>query len=144
MRIEEINLHGLSLAEAMEKANKNISWALQHNIDVLVFNHGKGHHSQRNFSVIKKEIRKMLKENDSLRENGYIVIYGESDWPIALTYDEGHTLLAVRGLEKEMIGGRVRQQKSRQVFSEDARQERKAGKKLRAEKRSRSNKFKAY
>ena len=65
---------------------------------VLDINHGKGFHSSRGFSVIKQEIRKMLKDNALLKEAGYIVIPGESDLPVALTFDEGHTFSCTKRL----------------------------------------------
>jgi hypothetical protein len=137
MKIETIDLHGLSQPAALAKAKQNIDWAVNHGVDVIVLNHGKGRHSDRNFSVIKKEIRKMLKEDNSISSSGYRIVLGESNLPVALTYDEGNTLLVYKGCENEMIGGRNQQEKHKQIFSNEARLERKIGKKLRAEKRSR-------
>lgn len=128
MKVEVLNLHGLNLNEAREKTLQNIDWAIKHGVDVLVINHGKGHHSSSGFSVIKTEIRKILKEDNSLRENGYRVIYGESDLPIALTYDEGNTLIVARGMESYYIGGRVQQEKNQRIFSEEGKRDRKAQK----------------
>lgn len=128
MKVEVLNLHGLNLNEAREKTLQNINWAIKHGVDVLVINHGKGHHSSSGFSVIKTEIRKILKEDNSLRENGYRVIYGESDLPIALTYDEGNTLIVARGMESYYIGGRVQQEKNQRIFSEEGKRDRKAQK----------------
>ena len=128
MKVEVLNLHGLNLNEAREKTLQNIDWAIKHGVDVLVINHGKGHHSSSGFSVIKTEIRKILKEDNSLRENGYRVIYGESDLPIALTYNEGNTLIVARGMESFYIGGRVQQEKNQRIFSEEGKRDRKAQK----------------
>ena len=128
MKVEVLNLHGLNLNEAREKTLQNIDWAIKHGVDVLVINHGKGHHSSSGFSVIKTEIRKILKEDNSLRENGYRVIYGESDLPIALTYNEGNTLIVARGMESYYIGGRVQQEKNQRIFSEEGKRDRKAQK----------------
>jgi len=128
LKVEVLNLHGLNLNEAREKTLQNINWAIKHGVDVLVINHGKGHHSSSGFSVIKTEIRKILKEDNSLRENGYRVIYGESDLPIALTYDEGNTLIVARGMESYYIGGRVQQEKNQRIFSEEGKRDRKAQK----------------
>lgn len=128
MKVEVLNLHGLNLNEAREKTLQNINWAIKHGVDVLVINHGKGHHSSSGFSVIKTEIRKILKEDNSLRENGYRVIYGESDLPIALTYNEGNTLIVARGMESYYIGGRVQQEKNQRIFSEEGKRDRKAQK----------------
>ncbi len=137
MKREQIDLHGLNLNEAITKVNQNIDWAVNHNVELLVINHGKGHHSERNFSVLKTEIRKMLKENTDLQENGYRVIWGESNFPVALGYDEGQTLIVARGKEGELVGGRAEQNRNQRIFSDEVRQERKARKKMRAEKRSR-------
>ena len=131
MKIEILNLHGLNINESREKTQQNLEWALKHGVDVLVINHGKGHHSKVGLSVLKSEIRKMLKEDQSLKENGYRVIYGESDLPIALTYNEGNTLIVARGLESEYIGGHVQQDKNQRIFSDDGKQDRKAQKRWR-------------
>lgn len=135
MRVETVDLHGLSLNEALEKVEKNLSWCIKHNVAVIDIIHGKGHHSSRNFSVIKKEIRKSLKENPVIKDNGYTVIYGESDLPIALTFDEGHTLIVAKGLENEYIGGRRQVEKNLAVFSKEGRQKRKIAKEINAQKR---------
>lgn len=131
MKIEILNLHGLNINESREKTQQNLEWALKHGVDVLVINHGKGHHSKVGLSVLKSEIRKMLKEDQSLKENGYRVIYGESDLPIALTYNEGNTLIVARGLESEYIGGHVQQDKNQRIFSDDGKQDRKTRKRWR-------------
>ena len=77
----------------------------------------------------------MLKDYP-LRENGYRVIYGESDLPIALTYDEGHTLVVARTKELEYIGGRTQQEKNHLIFSDEGKKKRKQDKKQRASKQS--------
>ncbi|HHW61825.1 MAG TPA: Smr/MutS family protein [Syntrophomonadaceae bacterium] len=137
MKIEHIDLHGHNLAESVEKLEKNLKWCIRHGVDVLVINHGKGHHSQGGFSVLKSEIRKALKENDELHQTGYRIIYGESDFPIALTFNEGQTLVVMRGREQEYIGGRDEQEKNKQIYSEEGKWERKAHKRKKAQKRSR-------
>ena len=130
VKIETLDLHGLNAAEAREKTNKNIRWAIDHGVDVLVINHGKGHHSS-GFAVLKSEIRKMLKEDPSIRENGYLIVFGESDQPVALSYNEGNTLVVARGMESQFIGGRAQQERNQRIFSEDSRQERKSHKRRR-------------
>lgn len=137
MKIETLNLHGLNIEEALQKTRHNLDWCLRHGIDVLDLNHGKGHHSSLGFSVIKQEIRKMLKENQSIKESGYKIVYGESPLPIALSFDEGHTLIVARGLENELVGGAKQQEKHKQVFSKEAQQKRKYLKSLHAEKKKR-------
>lgn len=137
MKIETLNLHGLNKEEALQKARQNLDWCFKNGVDVLDLNHGKGHHSSLGFSVIKQEIRKMLKEEKALKESGYKIIYGESDLPIALSFDEGHTLIVARGLEKEYLGGRKQQEKHQQIFSREAQQKRKHFKSLKAEKKNR-------
>lgn len=131
MKIEVLNLHGLNLNESRVKTQQNMDWALKHGVDVLVINHGKGHHSKSGLSVLKTEIRKMLQDNPLLTENGYRVVYGESDLPIALTYNEGNTLIVARGRESEYIGGQVQQEKNKRIFSDDGKQDRKAQKRWR-------------
>lgn len=131
LKVEILNLHGLNIKEAQEKTRQNIDWSLEHGVDVLVINHGKGRHSETGVSVLRTEIRKMLKEDTSLREKGYRVIYGESEHPVALTYNEGNTLVVARGLESEYIGGRAQQEKNQRIFSDDAKRDRKAGKRWR-------------
>ena len=101
MKVQSLNLHGLSLEEARLKTRQNLSWCMQNGVDVLDLNHGKGFHSSRNFSVLKQELRRMLKSDPALKEFDYKVVYGESDLPVALAYDEGHTLIVARGKEKE-------------------------------------------
>ncbi len=133
MKIEVLNLHGLNIKESLEKTRQNIDWAIGHGVDVLVINHGKGHHSQSGMSVVKTEIRKMLREDLSLKENGYRVVFGESDLPIALTYNEGNTLIVTRGLETTYMGGRVQQEKNQRIYSEEGKQYRKSQKHWRRE-----------
>jgi len=137
VKAEQINLHGLNVEEAMEKTRKNLQWCMNHGVDVLDINHGKGHHSDRGFSVIKMELRKMLREEECLKENGYKVVYGESDLPVALSFDEGHTLVVVAGKEKEYLGGRRQQEKNHQLYSDEARKNRKSYKAQKAAKRKR-------
>jgi len=135
MKVETLDLHGLSVNEALEKTQRNISWCLKHGVDILDINHGKGYHSSRNFSVLKLEIRKMMKESAEIAEYGYRVIFGESDLPIALTYDEGHTLLINRGLEQKYLGGKKEQEKNIRIFSEEGKKQRKEHKSINAQKR---------
>jgi hypothetical protein len=130
LKVEVLDLHGKNLNEAREKTRQSMDWAIKHGVDVLVINHGKGHHSS-GLAVLKTEIRKMLNDDLSLRENGYLVVYGESNLPVALTYDEGNTLIVARGLESEHIGGRARLEKDQRIFSEEGKQERKAQKRWR-------------
>lgn len=137
MKVEQLNLHGLNVEEAVEKTRKNLQWCMGHGVDVLDINHGKGHHSDRGFSVIKMEIRKMLREEESLKENGYKIVYGESDLPVALSFDEGHTLVVVTGKEKEYLGGKRQQEKNHQLYSDEAQKNRKSYKAQKATKRKR-------
>lgn len=130
LKVEIINLHGLNLNEARAKVQQNLEWAIKHGVDVLVINHGKGLHSG-GIAVLKTEIRNLLKADLSLRENGYLVVYGESNLPIALTYNEGNTLIVSRGLESQHIGGQAQQAKNQRVFSEEGKQTRKAQKRWR-------------
>lgn len=136
MKLERVDLHGLSLDEAMEKARINLNWCISNGVEVLDIIHGKGYHSNRNFSVIKKEIRKYLNENFVLKEAGYRVIPGESDFPVALTFDEGHTLVVLRGREKEYIGGKKQHEKNRLIYSNEGRRQRKEEKNFKARKRN--------
>lgn len=136
MKVESLNLHGISLDEAIHKTEINLKWCIKNNVQVLDINHGKGFHSSRGFSVIKQEIRKMLKDNALLKEAGYIVIPGESDLPVALTFDEGHTLVVQKGCEKQYIGGKKQIEKNIHIYSEEGKKSRKMAKKIRAEKRS--------
>ncbi len=110
---------------------------MEHEVDVLDINHGKGYHSENRFSVIKAEIRKFLRQEESLQEYGYKVVYGESNLPVALSFDEGHTLVVARGKEKEYLGGKKQQEKNRQLYSDEARKERKSHKARSAQKRQR-------
>jgi len=131
MKLEKIDLHNLSREEAWRKVEININWCIDHGVDVIDIIHGKGHHSQYNFSVIKQEVRQKLKNDSSLRESGYRVIHGESDFPVALTFDEGHTLLVRKGAENNYIGGTKTRQKNKIIFSEE-------GKKIRKEQKARN------
>lgn len=131
------DLHGISLEEALEKARQSVAWCLRQGVDVLVLNHGKGYHSSRSFSVIKKEVRKMLKEDPNLKKAGYQIVYGESSLPVALTFDEGHTLIVAKGKENVYIGGTAQQEKHQQIFGDEARKKRKTEKKIRSEKHNR-------
>lgn len=140
MKVQSVNLHGLSVEEALEAAVKNLDYCLNHGVDVIDFNHGKGYHSSRNFSVIKQEIRKMLK-NYPIRDHGYRIVYGESDLPVALTFDEGHTLVVAQGKDLEYIGGRVQQERNHLIYSDEGKKMRKKDKKLRTSKQPNRKKF---
>lgn len=137
MKVETLDLHGLNLQEARLKIEQNLEWLIKHGVDVLVINHGKGHHSSNNVAVLKYETRKFLKENSLLANSGYLVIYGESDSPIALRYDEGNTLIVARGLESQYIGGKAQQEKNLRIFSEDGKAARKSGKNIRKQQKHR-------
>jgi hypothetical protein len=130
----------MSVEEAMGVTVKNLDYCLNHGVDVIDFNHGKGFHSNRNFSVIKQEIRKLLKDYP-LRDAGYKLIYGESDLPVALTFDEGHTLVVSRNKEMEYIGGRVQQERNHLIFSDEGKKKRKQDKKQRASKQPDRKKY---
>ncbi len=136
MKIETLDLHGLNKMEAKAKLEQNLEWMISHGVDVLVINHGKGRHSS-NFAVLKAEARKFLKDNSALAEAGYLAVYGESDLPIALRYDEGNTLVVARGQEHTYMGGSVQQDKDKRIFSEDGRTERKNSKNMRKMKKYR-------
>ncbi|MGI6452316.1 MAG: Smr/MutS family protein [Syntrophomonadaceae bacterium] len=135
VKIETVDLHGLSVEEALEKTRINLKWCLEHGVDVLDINHGKGFHSIRNFSVIKQEVRKMLKNEASIREAGYKVIYGEYNLPITLSYDEGHTLVVAKDAINSYIGGAKQQAKNWAIFSTSGRKQRKAQKNFNSSKR---------
>jgi len=64
-------------------------------------------------------------------------VYGESDLPIALGFDEGHTLVVAVGKEKKYLGGRQQQEKNHQLYSDEARKNRKSYKAQKAAKRKR-------
>lgn len=137
MKIEELDLHGLNRAEAWSKFENSLNWCLNQGVDVLVINHGKGHHSERGLSVIKQEIRKTLKDDENIRalikDNNYKVVYGESELPVALAYNEGQTLIVARGLEKETLGSSRAQAKNRLIYSDEGKQMRRHEKKQRQE-----------
>lgn len=135
LRSEHLDLHGLNLAEAMEKLQKSLTWSISHEVEVLDINHGKGHHSNRNFSVIKSEIRKILKESTIIPDNGYKVIYGESSFPVALTFDEGHTLIVRRGCENKYLGDSKQTAKYMEIYSDEGRKKRKLARNQQAYKR---------
>ena len=135
MKMETVELHGLDLVSAMEKAEKNLNWCLTHGVEVIVFNHGKGHHSANGLSVIKQELRRRLKGHPLVEEYGYRVLYGENDLPLTLTFNEGQTLVAAPGCADEYIGGRSQQEKNRLIYSEEGRRVRKQAKRDHARKR---------
>lgn len=137
MKVESLNLHNLGLVEALEKARSNLLWCIEHEVDLIDFNHGKGLHSQRGIGVIKQELRRFLKDNENLRSSGYRVVPGESDMPIALGFDEGHTLVVKRGLEQEYADGQKQRYKKEEIYSPEGRQKRKLAKAHQASKRQR-------
>lgn len=138
VKLEKLDLHGLSLEEALEKARINLNWCIKNGVEVLDIIHGKGYHSSRNFSVIKRELRKCLNEAAFLKEAGYRVVPGESDFPVALAFDEGHTLVVMRGREKEYLGGKKQQEKNQLIHSSEGKKRRKEQKNLNAQKRKNS------
>lgn len=135
MKIETIDLHNLNLEEALRKVEMNLQWCIDHNVDVIDIIHGKGRHSQQNFSVIKQEVRRKLKNESRWGEQGYKIIPGESNYPVALTFDEGHTLIVYRGKESDYIGGAKTRQKNKIVYSEEGKKMRKNFKKQNAHKK---------
>ncbi|NLB53201.1 MAG: hypothetical protein GX808_09770 [Syntrophomonadaceae bacterium] len=137
MKIEKIDLHGISVEEALKKVEANIKWCIENNVDVIDINHGKGHHSSQNFSVIKKEVRHRLKNDRSLQEADYKVVFGESELPVALTYDQGHTLVVAKGKVNNYIGGAKEQQKNHIIYSKEGKRIRKEQKARNADKRKR-------
>ena len=106
MRIETLDLHGLSSEEAWGKTEKQITWVISHQVPVLVLIHGKGHHNPNRVAVIKQLLRKQLKTHELITSNGYMVIYGESNVPIASAYDEGSTLIVLREYMHTSTGGK--------------------------------------
>lgn len=128
MKVEHLNLHGFTVEEALSKTRTNLKWCMEHGVEVLDINHGKGLHSQLGFSVLRQEIRRYLKEEPALKDYHYRIVPGESDLPVALTFDEGHTLVVAPGCADQYIGGRSQQERNRAVFSPESRQERKAHK----------------
>lgn len=137
LKVETLDLHGLNVQEAKEKTRKNVDWLLAHGVDVLVINHGKGLHSSHNFGVLRSEIRKYLKDELLHNHWNYLVVFGESDHPVALTYNEGNTLVVARGLENQYIGGKVQQDRNQRIFSEDGKQARKNAKNMRRQNKNR-------
>jgi len=137
MKLEKIDLHNLNREEAWHKVEINLRWCIDNGVDVIDIIHGKGHHSQYSFSVIKQDVRQKLKSEASLRESGYKVIPGESSLPVALTFDEGHTLIVIKGEENNYIGSAKTQQKNQIVFSEEGKKIRKEQKTHHAEKHKR-------
>ncbi len=135
MKLESLNLHGLGLEEALEKLEINLKWCVKHQVEILDINHGKGFHSNRNFSVIKSEVRKLLKNSVFLKDNNYVIVLGESNLPIALTFDAGHTLVVKRGLEKSYLGGKKQIEKNLRIFSGEGKKQRKMAKKSNSYKR---------
>ncbi len=138
MKVEQLDLHGFSLTEAMNKFRNSLEWCVKNQTAALVINHGKGFHSERGLSVIKQELRRILKEDPAttslLKEHGYKVIFGESDYPVALSFNAGQTLIVIRGMEKEHLGGTRQQEKHQQIFSDEGQQKRRAEKKSRQQK----------
>lgn len=141
MKIENLDLHGYSRNQALERLRNSLGWCVNHGVAVLVVNHGRGLHSERGLSVVKQELRRALKNDpdlkDLIKENGYKVIYGESDWPAALACNEGQTLILMRGLEKELLGSSRENQKNQSIFSDEGRERRRFAKKHRQQKSSR-------
>ena len=137
MKIEKLNLHGLNTVEALEKVHNSVNWCLLNNVDILAINHGKGHHSEKGFSVLRQEVRKYLKNEPRLPENAYQVILGESNYPVALAFDSGLTLMVRNNLVHSYIGGQKQQEKNQAIFSIDAKKQRKIDKSRQAAKRKR-------
>ncbi len=131
MKKETLNLHGLSLEEALAKIKHSLDWGVDNDLKLLIIIHGKGHHSSRNFSVLKQEIRKYLKNEPLLKENGYILVLGESNQPIALTFDDGISLVVKKGFETSFLGDTSQQQRHQAIFSEEGKLNRKIKKRYR-------------
>lgn len=130
MKVERLDLHGCNRVEALQKAEKNIAWLLDHGVDVLIIDHGRGHHSD-GIAVLKTELRRHLRDDSRLREAGYRVLYGDSNQPVALGCNDGHTLIVRRGLEQEHIGGRREIEKKLIIHSDEGKKLRKAAKRQR-------------
>ena len=61
MKIETVDLHNLSLSDALAKAEKNLIWSIEHQVQVIDFIHGKGLHSDRDFRLLNKNCAAILK-----------------------------------------------------------------------------------
>jgi len=130
--VEKLDLHGLNTDEAILKTKQQIEWLLDKGGDGLVIMHGKGHHSEHRIGVIKQKVRAELKEiNGSVKSHGYLVIYGESDYPAALEYDAGCTLIIRQGMEHEYQGSHKQVARKQAVFSDEGRELRKQQKRHR-------------
>ncbi|MGE5455013.1 MAG: Smr/MutS family protein [Methylocystaceae bacterium] len=130
--MEKIDLHGLGVEEAMAKVNNQIDWLLHKGGDILVINHGKGHHSDHGIGVLRQKIRVALKEmGPLLKQHGFFVVYGESEYPVALEYDAGCTLIVERGREQDYLGGRQQATRNQAVYSPEGREMRKQQKRNR-------------
>lgn len=141
MKSEILDLHGCNRREALDKLRSSLAWCLDHGVAVLVVNHGRGLHSEHGLSVVKQELRRALKEDPQLsgmiREQGYRVVYGESEWPVALAYNEGQTLIVAKGLESEPMGSSRQHEKNQRIYSDEGREQRRWDKKQRQQKSSR-------
>lgn len=130
--MEKLELHGLNVEEALAKVSSQMKWLIDKGGDMLIINHGKGHHSEHGIGVVRQKVRAMLKEQGPvLRDNGYLVVYGESDYPVALEYDAGCTLIVRRGTEHEYLGGRQKAAKNQAIYSAESRDARKQQKRNR-------------
>lgn len=130
--MEKLDLHGLNVEEAIAKTKSQIDWLLQKGGNILIINHGKGYHSENRIGVVKQRVRALLKEmGPVLKEHGYLVVYGESDYSVALEYDAGCTLIVQRGMENDYLGGRQKVNRNQRVYSTEGRAQRKQQKRER-------------
>lgn len=91
-----IDLHGLSLAEAMAKLEKTILSAVQFKERVIRVIHGQGKHSEV-FPVIKSNVRRWLETSDIAMEHVESFFRGEEGSPYT-PVNPGETVIQLKGL----------------------------------------------
>lgn len=99
--MENIDLHGLSLAEAKDKLEKRLTAALDYGERVVRVIHGQGKHSEY-FPVIKSHVRQWLESSEFALEHVESVFRGEDGSPYT-SPNAGETVVVLR-VEKPAHG----------------------------------------
>lgn len=126
-----IDLHGKTVEEAMSLVEQQIEWVVKHGEDYVVFNHGRGLHSQF-CAKIRSAIRGTYMDSEFLEENGYKMIRGEDPYEITTAFNDGNTLVVRKGREVYALVDNQRHiETNNRIYSLESKEERKNRKKNR-------------
>jgi dsDNA-specific endonuclease/ATPase MutS2 len=126
--MENIDLHGMTLAEAREKVIQFLEEAYQRREQVVRIIHGQGKHSEV-FPVIKSFVRHWLQESEFAQQKVAEVYRGEDGSPYTIP-NAGETIVVLKILGKSEI---LYNSPLISVYDEEEREARRNSKAIRAD-----------